>query len=626
MSDPINDNRDDLLNMVQASPEDIQNAVEEAPAVTTTKEATMTPEIPRDALVEGDNKETPTVTPNSQDLHGEDGQDNEAPPEDPEPAPLQPLPKTTVWEQKGKITLERDIFAPLPPRSPEDDENLVIIDSASRPSYICSVESDMLDYGFDDLFTESVGDQTEFSLKKLAYGAAIQAAYPTIMSGSGLIKALTRLNGDWRQGIPEPGSKKSIAPRFNPGIRNRLKGGETLTGSMAVDTFLSRNRDTRSTQVPLYHTGIWVKMAPATISYLAEIDRALALLNSQLGIETNGLVDSNEDARFNEILVDAALKLITSSSYPYQNPMDLKKIISHFDMESLIWGMAMGAYGTGYDVNVPCTNPKCGDMDEFRAAPTRMRVVDNSRFTKWQIEHMSKGINHKCTAEELEKYADEFDIAARDSAKYEYRSIGLLPDERPDTFHFRISTIAEYFQFADMWFSRIDQALKESMGQSYNTPELRRSAIESALAAEDLCRYGHFIEKISLANPNSALDDSVIEDTDTIRNILKQLVSDVDGATGLMEAINDFIQDVRCVIYGVKNVPCHACGEYRLVDGNTPMVVPFKVSVGFFILLQHKMRNAGMTPLADLTMLGTSISTQETTAADYMSSLPDQVQ
>jgi hypothetical protein len=330
------------------------------------------------------------------------------------------------------------------------------------------------------------------------------------------------------------------------------------------------------------------------VGYLAEIDRALAFARPQLGMDTSGMLNSNEALLFEEILVDAALKLVTSSSYPIaSSPLELKEIISSHDKDQLIWGMALAAYPEGSDVAIPCTDPNCRHIDRVTASLLRMAWVDEGRLSTSQVAHMDRAGTKSVTDEELEKYQGEF--LKYEQGYYEYKGRRM---------NYYVSTLAEYFANGRQWINSINRALVESMGEDETDDNRRATLITSMVNAEQLCRYGHYIRNIEIPTGDDDEPD-VINGEDEIRDILKLLAAEPDTVNDILLSVDKYINNSVVSLIGYVNVPCSVCGKLHLNrGGEARLILPFNAALGFFTLAQHKMALAGIPTLTNLSTLG----------------------
>ena len=86
---------------------------------------------------------------------------------------------------------------------------------------------------------------------------------------------------------------------------------------------------------------------------------------------------------------------------------------------------------------------------------------------------------------------------------------------------------------------------------------------------------------------------------------MRTVSGDYEASNDLIVAINDYINDAATSLIGFPNVPCPSCKKFYLSKtGAETIIVPFNPAVGFFILAQHKIAEAGSEPLTNLTMLG----------------------
>lgn len=406
-----------------------------------------------------------------------------------------------------------------------------------------------------------------------------------------ILRATVRPGSVWAQQLT--GKHIYVKPAYKRVDASLVK--PEVTGNNAVDMFIAGTGMGRTVRWPLYRTGIWINIRPASLTYLAEIDRSLSFDRAQLGMDTSGLVNSNDDMIFEEKLFDAALRLITWTNVEVSSAMDLRDIIVRSDIQSLIAAMSAATYADGATGSIPCTEHNCRQLDTFEMDIRRMSWVDQSRFSQQQIDFMDD-IDTVHTREQVREYQNTFLKSEEGSHNYKGR-----------IFDFHVGTAGQYFQNAHAWFAQINRALNEALGEEDIDNGKRARVTQSILTAETLCRYLHYIKSIRIPGKDDQQNDviSTISDQATIRDILRMLISDDDGADALLAAIDDYIVQTEVVVIGYRNVKCSACGTYHLDDrGEARLIIPFKVGTAFFTQLQLRLLRTGVTPLTDLTMSG----------------------
>lgn len=451
----------------------------------------------------------------------------------------------------------------------------------------------------------NVGEIDPENADQIEWWLTMSSALNTLFPGKGLIEAVTRPDSKWRQFIM--GQTTEVRPRETLFPRAKAGSGGKIGGNEAVELFLSGTKIGRPIQVPLWRSGIWVTIRPPSVGYLAEIDRALAFERPQLGLDTQGMLNSNEALIFEEILVDAALRLVTSSTYPIaQSPLELKEVISFKDIPDLIWGMAQAAFPEGVDIAIPCTSETCRAIDRVNANLIRMSVVDESFLTREQISFMDQKGTRMTTPEEVEQYQQVF--LSREEEYFDYNG---------RKFNFYAPTIAQYFSSGRKWINSINRALAEAMGEAVDDDSKRARLIESMVTSEQLCHYAHYVRDIRIPHEDreGTMHIRVIDDDDTIRNILKMISADPAVANEFIMAVDKYINNTTISIIGYPNIPCTKCGKLHLnKEGEARLIIPFNASLGFFTLAQHKMQIAEIPLSTNLSMLGIRSFVQQVSA------------
>lgn len=413
------------------------------------------------------------------------------------------------------------------------------------------------------------------------------------------LRALGREGSAWRQRLQ--GQRHFIAPAYKKLDLEHIS--PNMSGADAVDLFLQGTGIGRSVRWPLYRTGIWINIRPASLTYLSEIDRSLSFERAQLGMDTSGLINSNDSLIFDEKLTDAALRLITWTNVDVASPMDLKSLIVTQDIPSLIMAMAAATFADGFSTNITCTDNKCRNDNAFDSDLRRMSWVDSARFSQKQLEFMDQVDGEKHTIAQVREYQAEFDKYEEGHFEYKGR-----------VFEFGVGSIDYVFALGHSWINQINLAMNEAIQDQDADPVRRARILQSILTSEMLCRYGHYIKAIRIPKTDGEGNEVMvrIEDRGSITNILRHLMSDDDGATGLIKSIQDYIAQIEVVVHGYRNMRCAKCGNYHLDDqGEARIVIPIKVGATFFTLLQQRLMLSGIQPITDLETSGMHASVQQ---------------
>lgn len=425
----------------------------------------------------------------------------------------------------------------------------------------------------------------------LSIRQASELSYPD----NGLIRAAVRKGAHWKSQL---NNTENSVPLGDHRIGYKVfdHPATKVSGSEAVEMFMAGTNLGRPVTIPLWHSGFWIKLRAPSAAYLAEIDRAIAFSREEMGMDLFGSVGSNDKLIFDEILVDAALRLVSETNVPIsKNPMELKEYISYFDVDTLIWGMAQAAYPEGAQIVIPC--PSCKGVSTVLANLTRMRFVDESRLTQKQIAMMSKGPKVKVTVDQLREYREEFGVLNNQTWEWQGRK-----------FYYTIPTIEQYFGTGRDYVTSVGRALTETLREDLNDDNRRASATKSILAMEEACRYVHHIREIKIPQSNqkaNAENYGVVSDSESVLQILRLLSGEYEATSAFILSVEEFINDAIAVIIGFPNVACPDCGKFYLSkSGAETIVVPFNVGVGFFTLAQHRISEAGSEPLANITTLG----------------------
>lgn len=412
------------------------------------------------------------------------------------------------------------------------------------------------------------------------------------------MRRLMRPGSDWTQRIKAVDVKgEPISISMLPSKAKRPKGpGEAVAGSDAIERFMAGTTMGGPVTVPLTNTGIWVRLSPAGATFLAELDRNLAYAKMQVGLDTNGITGSTDDLIFREIINEAALRLVTDTNYPVKDPMDLRDVIDDEDHKTLSWALAKVLNPKGIMISIPCIDPKCAQVDTFRANPARMHVIDRSKLNAKQLQYLARGISRQMTLDDIEDYKAQFVKTSKYSKRIMNRE-----------FIFRSPTISEKLQIGRSWLSAVNQAVDSAMASTPDDDMKRNNIIQQITSIEQVCRYGHYISEIRIYDEEDDMAENYfsINGEDDIRSILKVLSTAPEMVEELIEAIEDFLVEIGTTLIGYPNVSCSKCNHENVPDKlKNKLILPFDPDTGFFILAQRKILQAGGNPLTDLATFG----------------------
>lgn len=374
--------------------------------------------------------------------------------------------------------------------------------------------------------------------------------------------------GEWTTTVQHAGTKiKHARPQF---------GGD-LKGQAAVELVRRRSGSGTSIIVPLFRSGIWVTMRPATEDEIANLDYQLSFDEAAVGRSTAGTLLDAGAGTFAGALVDLALKLVINTnvaSFSGDMVNALRERIDVMDYTDLISAMLISLYPDGYPWDFTCSNPKCNHVvADQRVNFSRMLWHDRSLLNEKQLDMLVKR-KHSITDDEIEAYKSEFKLTDKDHVHLKDSNMII---------HFRTCSLGEYLRNSSKWIRNIENKYTTSLTK-FHTEEQRAQFINTQVQINRYGKYLHIVDHISFPD----IDD-IIDDRDTIEMVLADQDSTSPDYLEFEDAAMSYIEANTISVFGYPSQPCKACGvEPETPDGHLSIIVPVAPDRTFFTLAQLK--------------------------------------
>lgn len=371
------------------------------------------------------------------------------------------------------------------------------------------------------------------------YANAIQWAFKTTRNPYRKVSPFGRKDSFWRQGMMHNNELISAAkPHMSHG-KGRLSGENAdmrIRAAAGLGTVVN---------IPLYHTGVWIKLKAPSESALLELERRIALDKITLGRASMGLAFTNHAVYFSHYLVNFILEHAYAVTYESLDPQQLKQVLRVTDIPLLVWGIALANWPNGYRLVRPCVSDprKCSHIDSQHVNISKLLWVDNQALSTYQRNHMSNR-DGQYGSSELYKYWNEHTI---DQQRY-------IKINDNVSLRLSVPSIAEYEQAGFNWIDSIIYAVDDAFGQELRGNE-RDSYITQQGAMSSLRRYSHWISAIELDN-----GESVIDERHEIDNALGTLTGNDKLREQIIQEIERFMRECTVATIGIPRYDCPRCG------------------------------------------------------------------
>lgn len=368
----------------------------------------------------------------------------------------------------------------------------------------------------------------------------------------------------WRQSVEHNGDEIAAG-------RPRFANSGKLSGDAALFKVRAAAGLGTIVNVPLWHTGIWLKIKAPSESTLLELERRIAMEKIDLGRATVGVAFSNAAIYLNSFLVDMILNHVYDGTYHDLSPKALKKVIKVTDIPQLVWGMACSIWPNGYRLVQPCVSDptKCRHLNEAHVNVSKLSWVDNRSLSTMQRNHMSYR-DGNTTDEQLVAYSKEHLAPQTTKLKInENMSVRLA-----------VPTIEEHEIAGFRWIDNIVRMTDEAFGQSIRGEE-RNDYISQQGSMSNLRRYSHWIKSIDFS------DDSTADDSESIDVSLDGLTANDEIRKIIVDGVETFIRKTVINAIGIPRYECPSCGgepnEYDVPE-RLSEIIQLEINEIFFTL------------------------------------------
>jgi hypothetical protein len=382
-------------------------------------------------------------------------------------------------------------------------------------------------------------------------------------------------------------------PNTLDGLAAQIVASQSMGGSM-------------SENATLWGSGITLSISPFSTTEASTLSLMLAVANDSTGRNTAGSTYTGDDVVLQVIIANFILDKVTGSNVMEFNarPSDKNKLRDLILVTDLVSLKAVGLaamYPRGYPVWHPCTNPDCTHSIEAKRdengtyladSKLNFNLVCNSRYEMLTEEDMVYWSKKVVTEEEVRAYQNRrFDIFNSTSNNFQlFKKFSNESFNIENWVKFKIPTLTEYFQEANLWCNSIMQYistvveqnrsvnLSEGQFKQFKVNRARKYAMEIFLGK--FTPYISFIEIRDLDDPSNP---KVINNRESILKVLSENYSSDEEATPkLIALVKAFKEDYTMTWAGVPNFPCPVCehGQSDNVE-EANKLIPLNLT-GFF--------------------------------------------
>lgn len=405
--------------------------------------------------------------------------------------------------------------------------------------------------------------------------------------------ALLRKESDWRDHI-DTGDRQLRTATARLG---ETSGDTPLSGVQAIAKATAFTSVGAVLSFPLPHSLIWLTVKAPSDGQLLELERRINNERAIIGRRSLGRVFSQADTITKGMVLDLIFRLVVQSTYPTDDPAELRKAIPQTDVEILIANFAASIYPNGYPLVRPClADPgKCREIARGRVSIPKMIRYDNNAFTPEQRRFLTRRVT-RANPVELESARAQFPQSQKAIASYT-RNLRVRGEDVKSQviFTFRTPSIADYLENGYLWIGELETAADEAFGNKITMKE-RDEHIDRSAEAAALRQYSHWVESIQYRDHNGQ-DAGRVETDKAIFETLERFSADEKISDFFYKAIQEYIDSVTVAVVAIPSWECPSCKkEQPSAEGAFKHLVPIEASETFFTVQRRRSHILDMKP------------------------------
>lgn len=400
--------------------------------------------------------------------------------------------------------------------------------------------------------------------------SVLQGSMESVAYGNAFIPTVNRKDAQFSQKI-----ESSVGPLFLGLAKAKVNPNQKLSGEN-LRLMIRQSLDLGGTyNVPLWHSGFWVRFKAPGEAAILELYRALTEEKVSLGRSTYGLIFSNNTSFSSAAMLNFCEEHILSTSLAIPEGESIRKYLSVLDLPTLFWGMACAIWPTGVQYQRACTHDpeKCDHVVSELLDPSKLLFVDKTRLTARQVAHMTKRDKGSVTVESLAIYKDEFLNGQPKAIKFN-DDLSLV---------IAIDNAQEHIDSGYRWVSELEETYPKVLIQDEKE---RDDYLIKQAKATVMRQYAHFVKSLTYM-------DVEYTDKKDIEGVVGDLSADDELRQIFQDQIKEFIDDSTVSVIAIPTYKCPSCGheQREAKEGESLQgLIPIEVMSNFFTLAVQKIR------------------------------------
>lgn len=419
----------------------------------------------------------------------------------------------------------------------------------------------------------------------LNWGETLSEGMGNLSDLNQFVGTLNNPDSDFRQTIGYKGKDLGVSE-----IKTNFNSNH-LTGEKAILAFSKALGVGDLIQTPLWASGIWVTLKTPTEAEMIRLNQELVDDKITQGRATKGLAFSNSMVYTIDRLARFAIDHIfdtTLQASALENK-DIRDLILSQDYPTLVWGLICSMYPRGFQFRRACIdNPeKCNYVLEELLNPKKLLWVNYRALPESHMVHMSQRQHKIKTLESVLNYQSSLPIISDKTINVGDEESGLVK------ITLKSPNLNEYITAGQEWITgivkivdsiisknpsdNINNSFTDNNSNSINNKE-RNKQIEKYSQSSSLRQISHWIKNIEI-------NDYIVDDIDTMANVLSIMSQDDTKRVSLIEEVSKYIEETTLSVVGI---PVYNCPKCKTTQGTESLndefknIIPLDVTSIFF--------------------------------------------
>ncbi len=360
--------------------------------------------------------------------------------------------------------------------------------------------------------------------------------------------------------------------------QDALKG--VLSGKKALvklNSFLGLSNDIT---IPLFHSGFKITLGNLYEKDIVNLTYKLAKRKFELGKNTYGMVFSNDNVIYTELILEFVLNHMVNTTLQIPDSEEIRDYILTPDIHIIALSVLRSIEPNGAPITRACKNaividdeikPKCNFVLSAKLDLEEIVYVDSDNMSDKHKETMLKSVPNSVTMDEMKEYQKTLSVNIATNVSIPVNDTNFI------TISLKTPSLEKHIAAGKKWISDIEESVEAQLNDINEDSDIMKLKLtEEIIKATILNKYLHYVDKITI-------DEAIVEDENSIYELLNSLVSAKSVYKELSEKFVKHIESSVIYVIGIPQYSCPTCkeAEDELPD-NFREVIPLNVYHSFF--------------------------------------------